>query len=114
MPSCTAFLSLTSTALHLRPVGKSSRPTAPEVTFPDPRWPDDLQLHPDQPIPDLPSPLSTSLPRRLAGEGYPGHDALRARLRTGRGCLLPPRRPGSGPVSRMDRVPEARLAVFER
>src|SRR5437870_2027235 len=45
-----------------------------------PRWPDELQLHPDQPLSDLPPALSPSLPRRLAGEGHPGRHALRASL----------------------------------
>src|SRR3989442_15894927 len=114
MPSCTAFLSSTSTASHLRLVGKNSRPTPLPIIFRDLRSPDDLQLHPDQPIPDLPAAVSPPLPRRLAGEGYPCGDVLWAGVRTGLGCLLPPRTPGSGPVSRMGGVPEARLAVLER
>ena len=40
------------------------------------RWPDELQLHPDQPVPHLPSPLSPSLSRWLAGKRYPSRHAL--------------------------------------
>ena len=40
----------------------------------------DLQLHPDQPIPYLSPPLSSSLSRWLAGERHPGRHALRPRL----------------------------------
>src|SRR5271166_1290899 len=46
---------------------------------------DDLQLHPDLPVPDLPSPLSPSLSRWLAGERCPSRHAFRPLLRTG-GC----------------------------
>src|ERR1035438_8908184 len=36
------------------------------------RRPDDLFLHPDQPILELSAPVSASLPRRLAGKRYAG------------------------------------------
>ena len=55
---------------------------------PDPRRPDDLLLHPDQPVPQLPAPLPASLPRRLAGEGHARRHALRPSIRTGPGRLF--------------------------
>src|SRR5437016_5361334 len=52
------------TALPPRLVGKNSHPMR-RIIFPDLRWRDDLQLHPDQPISDLPAALSPPLPGRL-------------------------------------------------
>ena len=61
----------------------------------------DLQLHPDQPIPNLPAAVSASLPRWLEGERHPGSDAVRPRLRTSPGRLFSPGRSRSSPVLRM-------------
>jgi hypothetical protein len=55
----------------------------------------DLQLHPDQPIPHLPAALSASLSRWLEGEGHPGGNALRARLRTSLGAYFRREDPGA-------------------
>ncbi len=46
------------------------------------RRPSDLQLHPDQPVPHLPAPLSPPLSRWLARKRYSRGHAFRARLRT--------------------------------
>src|SRR2546421_690974 len=53
------------------------------------RWPDDLLLHSDQPLPDLPAALSPSLSRWLAGKGYPCRHAFWTCFRTSTSCLLP-------------------------
>ena len=55
----------------------------------------DLQLHSDQPVPDLPAALSASLSRWLEGKGHPGCDALRPGFRTSPGRLFSPGRPGA-------------------
>ena len=75
---------------------------------------DDVQLHPDQPIPHLPAALSASLSRWLEGEGHPGGDAVRPRLRTGPGRLLSPGRSRSGPVLGMVSCSEPGLALLQR
>src|SRR2546426_10480160 len=74
-------------------------------------WPDDLLLHPDQPLPDLPAALSPSLSRWLAGKRYPGRHALWTCFRTSTGCLLPAPRSRRRPVSRVVSLPEPRLAL---
>src|SRR2546428_12495708 len=74
-------------------------------------WPDDLLLHPDQPLPDLSPALSPSLSRWLAGKRYPGRHALWTCFRTSPGCLLPARRSRRCPVSRVVSLPESRLAL---
>src|SRR5438876_12230570 len=50
----------TSTDLRRLAAGRNSRPP-PLTILLDLRWPDDLQLYPDQPIPDLSAPLPSSL-----------------------------------------------------
>src|SRR5271157_1276900 len=59
---------------------------------------DDLQLHPDLSAPDLPSPLSPSLSRRLAGKRCPGGHAFRPLLRTGGGGFVSSRRSSGSSV----------------
>src|SRR5437870_9902412 len=113
MPSCMASLSLTSMVSLRLTAGRNSRPP-PLTILLDLRWPDDLQLHPDQPISDLPAPLPSSLSRWLAGEGHPGSHALRACFRTRSGRLLPaPRRRGCS-VSGMETLSgsEARILAW--
>ncbi len=78
------------------------------------RWPDDLQLHANQPILDLPAALSPSLSRWLEGKRHTGRDALRAGIRTGTRCLFPARRCSRCFVSRMERMSKPGLALFER
>src|SRR2546426_12185530 len=112
MPSCTASLSSTSMASPPLPAGQSSRPQW-ALIFLDLRSPDDLQLHADQPLPDLPAALSPPLFGWMAGERHPGSHDVRASLRAGSGCLLPPRRRRGCPVSRMDGLPEPRPTVIE-
>src|SRR6266566_7296625 len=100
MPSCMASPSSTSTDLPRLAAGRNSRPP-PLTILLDLRWPDDLQLYPDQPISDLPAPLPSSLSGWLAGERHPGSHALRTCLRTCSGLLLPPPGRGGCPVSGM-------------
>jgi hypothetical protein len=75
-----------STALLPPVAGKNFHPQTWTIR----RWPDDLQLNPDQPVPHLPTAVSASLSRWLKGEGHPRRDALRPRLRTSPGGPLSP------------------------
>src|SRR5580658_10261432 len=98
-----------STVLLPRASGRSFRPQTWTIR----RWPDDLQLHPDQPVPHLSAALSASLSRWLEGEGHAGGDAVRARLRTSLGSLLSPRRSRSSSVCRVVCVSKPELALFQ-
>src|SRR5437870_9541206 len=113
MPSCMASLSLTSMVSLRLTAGRNSRPP-PLTILLDLRWPDDLQLYPDQPISDLPAPLPSSLSRWLAGEGHPGSHALRACFRTRSSRLLSAARCGGCAVSGMEAVSgsEARILAW--
>src|SRR5437870_12616475 len=101
MPSCMASLSLTSMVSLRLTAGRNSRPP-PLTILLDLRWPDDLQLYPDQPLSDLPAPLPSSLSRWLAGERHPGSHALRTCLRTCSGRLLSAARRSGCLVSGME------------
>src|SRR5438552_9317577 len=90
--------------------GKNCRLSHPQTSAVR-RWPDDLLLHPDQPLPNLPAALSPSLSRWLAGKGYAGCHALWTCFRTSTSCLLPARRSRRCPVSRVVSLPEPRLAL---
>src|SRR5271169_646954 len=111
--------SATSTSTALRCSGSMALlPPAVGKNFPPQtwtirRWPDDLQLHPDQPLPHLPAPLSASLSRWLEGEGHPGGDAVRPCLRTSPGCALSPRGSRGSPVRGVVRLPEPRPALLQ-
>src|SRR5947209_8561245 len=63
--------------LRPRQGGRSSRAPEPGRIR---RWPNDLQLHADQPLFGLASAISPSLSAWTAGKGYPGRHALRARV----------------------------------
>src|SRR5439155_5320969 len=98
MPSCMASPSSTSMVSLRLTAGRNSRPP-PLTILLDLRWPDDLQLYPNQPISRLSAPLPSSLSGWMAREGHPGSHALRSRLWAGSGRLLSaPRRSGC-PVS---------------
>src|SRR5207249_8481708 len=101
MPLCMASPSSTLTDSLRLTAGRNSRPP-PRTILLDLRWPDDLQLYPDQPILDLPAPLPPSLSRWLAGERHAGSHALRPCLRTRSGCLLSAARRGGCLVSGME------------
>src|SRR5207247_9266077 len=82
MPSCMAFPSSTLMDSPRSAAGKNSRPQSLTILL-DLRWPDDLQLHQDQPISDVPTLLPSSLSRWLERERHPGSHALGTGLRTG-------------------------------
>src|SRR6266550_8742167 len=106
-----ASLSLTLMVSLRLAAGRNSRPQ-PLTILLDLRWPDDLQLHPDQPISELPAPLPSSLSRWLAGERYSGRHALRPRLRTRSGRLLPAPRCRGCPVSGMEALSRSEARVL--
>src|SRR5439155_11504302 len=110
MPLCMASPSLTSMVSLRLTAGRNSRPP-PLTILLDLRWPDDLQLYPDQPVSDLPAPIPSSLSRWLERERHPGSHALRTRLRTRSGRLLPAPRCRGCPVSGMEAMSgsEARI-----
>ena len=62
---CTAVPCSTSTASR-RPASGRHYPRHRVLEVRSPRWPDDVQLHPAQPVLGLSSSLSLSLPGRLA------------------------------------------------
>src|ERR1039458_816089 len=62
----------------------------------------------------LPAAVSPSLSRWLEGEGHPGGNAVRPRLRTSPGCIFSPGRSRSNPVLRMVCLSEPRLALLQR
>src|SRR5947209_7659051 len=92
--------------------GMSSR-LEPVRSLAAPRWPDDLQLHPDQPVSDLPTAVPLSLLGWLAREGHPRCDALRAGIRTCSGRFLLTGRRSSRTVERMVRLPKLGFALLE-
>src|SRR5437660_6637316 len=69
-------------------VGKNCRPRI-LLAVPDLRWPDDLQLHPDQPVPGLSKAVSAPLSGWLAGKGYARGHAVWTSLRKCSGCVFP-------------------------
>src|SRR6266568_9580659 len=101
MPSCMVSPSSASMDLRHLAAGPNSHPR-PLTILLDLRWLDDLQLHPDQPILDVPAPLPTSLSRWLAGERHAGSHALRTCLRTCSGRLLSAARRSGCLVSGME------------
>src|SRR5438552_9615976 len=108
-----AFPSSISTDSLPLAAGRNS-PPQPRTILPDLRWPDDLQLHPDQPIPHLPATLSSSLFGWLARERYSGRHALRPRLRTRSGRLLSAPRRSRCHVSGMEVLSESEARVLAR
>src|SRR5438105_1749095 len=111
MLSCMASPSSTLMDSRRLAVGKNSRPQ-PLTILPDLRWLDDLQLYPDQPILDLPTPLPPSLSRWLAGERHAGSHVFWARLRTRSGRLLSAPRRGGCPVSGMEALSGSEASVL--
>src|SRR6266566_3328046 len=103
MPLCMASPSLTSMVSLRLTAGRNSRPP-PLTILLDLRWPDDLQLYPDQPIPDLSAPLPSSLSGWLERERHSGSHALRTSLRTGSGRLLSAARRSGCAVSGVEAV----------
>src|SRR4051812_5274893 len=75
-------------------------------------WLHDLQLHSDQPVPRLPSPLSSPLLGRLAGEERSGSDAFWARFRARSGRLLSARRSISHLLPRVGSLSETAATLF--
>src|SRR2546427_10625797 len=106
-----AFPSSISTDSLPLAAGRTS-PPQPRTILPDLRWPDDLQLHPYQPIPTLPATLPSSLFGWLARERYSGRHALRPRLRTRSGRLLPAPRCRGCPVSGMEALSRSEARVL--
>src|SRR6266513_5101726 len=106
-----AFPSSISTDSLPLVAGRNS-PPQPRTILPDLRWLDDLQLHPNQPIPHLPATLSSSLFGWLARERYSGRHALRPRLRTRSGRLLPAPRCRGCPVSGMEALSRSEARVL--
>src|SRR5438876_11612636 len=103
----------TWTELRRLAVGRNSR-LQPLTILPDRRSLHDLQLYPNQSVPDLPAALPSSLSRWLERERHPGSHALRACLRTGSGRLLSPPRRGCGAVSGVEVLSrsEARILAW--
>src|SRR5579872_241499 len=97
------------TVLLPQAAGRNSRPPISMVR----RWPDDLQLHANQPIFDLPAALSTSLSRWLAGKRYEGCHALWTSFRAGSSRLLPAGRCCHCIVSRMECMSEPGVALLK-
>src|SRR5579862_1316439 len=73
----------------------------------------DLQLHPAQPLSDLPSKISSPLSRWLAREGHSCRHALWPCLRTSAGRLLPSTGCGRSAVSGMADLSEPEPALHE-
>src|SRR5207249_5155561 len=103
MPLCIAFPSSTWMDLRRLAAGRNSRPQ-PRMILLNLRWLDDLQLHSDQPILDVPAPLPSSLSRWLERERHSGSHALRTSLRTGSGRLLSAARRSGCAVSGVEAV----------
>src|SRR5450631_34737 len=97
------------TALHPPAVGRNSR----RRIWTTLRWPDDLQLHTNQPIPHLPAALSPSLSRWLEGEGHSRGHVVRSCLRASTGSFVSARRSRSSPVCRVVGLPEPGLAFLQ-
>src|ERR1043165_968259 len=115
MSPCTA--SLLSILMVLRPpnVGKSFLRQVSQIMFPDLRSPDDLQLHPNQCLPGLPSALSVPVSGWLEGEGHARSHAVWTSVRNCFKRFFPPRGFCGNTVSGVVELSRSssRFALFE-